>query len=149
MKFGCAACSPIFFGDTLGSGVRNLVKYTKLYSGGEPELTVGEIFRSVIPLGTNVPTDIMQPDKNHELSVTRQVTDKVIDATEKVTEDESKLLVMLSQNGKITHNELATHLGVSRKPVSTWIRTLKEKNLIRRIGSDKKGHWEVTDGSVS
>ncbi len=98
--------------------MRNLVKYTKLYSGGEPELTVGEIFRSVIPLGTNVPTDIMQPDKNHELSVTRQVTDKVTDVTEKVTEGEAKILVMLSQNRKITQNELAIHLGVSRKTVS-------------------------------
>ena len=149
MKFGCAAYSPVFFGDTIGSGVRNLVKYTKLYLGGKPELTEGEIFRTVIPLGTNVPTDIMQPGKNHELSVTQQVTDKVTDVTEKVTEGEAKILVMLSQNRKITQNELAIHLGVSRKTVSAWIRTLKEKNLIRRIGSDRKGHWEVADGSAS
>ncbi|MDR1157538.1 MAG: putative DNA binding domain-containing protein [Oscillospiraceae bacterium] len=36
--------------DTLGSGVRNLVKYTKLYSGGEPELIEGDIFKTIIPL---------------------------------------------------------------------------------------------------
>jgi ATP-dependent DNA helicase RecG len=135
----------IGYADTLGSGVRNLVKYTKLYSGGEPELTEGEIFRTTIPLGTNVPVGIMQSNgKNHELSVTRQVTDKVTDVTEKVTEDESKILAMLSQNGKITQNELAIHLGVSRKTVAAWIRTLKDKNLIRRIGSDRNGHREVT-----
>jgi ATP-dependent DNA helicase RecG len=36
--------------DTLGSGVRNLVKYTKIYSGGEPELIEGNIFKTIIPL---------------------------------------------------------------------------------------------------
>jgi predicted HTH transcriptional regulator len=36
--------------DQLGSGIRNLYKYTKLYSGGEPELIEGDIFKTVIPL---------------------------------------------------------------------------------------------------
>jgi len=36
--------------DILGSGVRNLYKYTKIYSGGEPELIEGDVFRTVIPL---------------------------------------------------------------------------------------------------
>jgi hypothetical protein len=40
----------IGYADTLGSGVRNLIKYTKLYSGGEPELIEGDIFKTVIPL---------------------------------------------------------------------------------------------------
>ncbi len=50
----------IGYADTLASGVRNLVKYTKLYSGGEPELTEGEIFRAAIPLGTNLSIGVMQ-----------------------------------------------------------------------------------------
>jgi ATP-dependent DNA helicase RecG len=36
--------------DKLGSGVRNLYKYTKIYSGGEPELIEGDIFKTIIPL---------------------------------------------------------------------------------------------------
>ena len=36
--------------DQLGSGIRNLYKYTKLYSGGEPELIEGDIFKTIIPL---------------------------------------------------------------------------------------------------
>ncbi len=36
--------------DKLGSGVRNLYTFTKIYSGGEPELVEGDIFKTTIPL---------------------------------------------------------------------------------------------------
>ena len=40
--------------DTLGSGVRNLYKFTKIYSGGEPELIDGDVFMTIVPLGKSV-----------------------------------------------------------------------------------------------
>ena len=36
--------------DELGSGMRNTYKYTKLYSGGNPEFIEGDVFRTVVPL---------------------------------------------------------------------------------------------------
>jgi ATP-dependent DNA helicase RecG len=36
--------------DILGSGVRTLYKYTKIYSGGEPELIEGDVFRTFVPI---------------------------------------------------------------------------------------------------
>ena len=36
--------------DELGSGVKNMFKYTKIYSGGLPELKEDDIFRAYIPL---------------------------------------------------------------------------------------------------
>lgn len=40
----------IGFADELGSGVKNMYKYTKIYSGGEPELKEDDIFRAYIPI---------------------------------------------------------------------------------------------------
>ena len=40
----------IGFADELGSGMRNSYKYTKMYSGGEPIFTEGDVFTIVIPL---------------------------------------------------------------------------------------------------
>ena len=37
--------------DILGSGVRNLYRFTKIYSGSEPELVDGDVFRITVPLG--------------------------------------------------------------------------------------------------
>ena len=36
--------------DELGSGMRNTYKYTKMYSGGEPQFIEGDVFRITIPL---------------------------------------------------------------------------------------------------
>lgn len=36
--------------DELGSGMRNTYKYTKMYSGGEPQFVEGDVFRITIPL---------------------------------------------------------------------------------------------------
>lgn len=38
--------------DELGSGMRNTYKYTKLYSGGEPEFIEGDVFRTIIPISS-------------------------------------------------------------------------------------------------
>lgn len=40
----------IGYSDQLGSGVRNLYKYTKFYTGKEPELKEGDVFRIIVPL---------------------------------------------------------------------------------------------------
>lgn len=40
----------IGYSDQLGSGVRNLFKYTKFYSGKEPVLKEGDVFRITVPL---------------------------------------------------------------------------------------------------
>lgn len=40
----------IALADELGSGMRNTYKYTRLYSGGEPEFKEGDVFRTIIPL---------------------------------------------------------------------------------------------------
>ncbi|MFD0942885.1 RNA-binding domain-containing protein [Savagea faecisuis] len=37
--------------DELGSGIRNIVKYNKIYSGVEAKFIEGDVFRTIIPLG--------------------------------------------------------------------------------------------------
>lgn len=48
--------------DTLGSGVGNLYKYTKMYSGETPLLEEGDIFKATIPLSPD-DTDMGTEDK--------------------------------------------------------------------------------------
>lgn len=46
--------------DELGSGVRNIYKYNKIYSGAEPTFIEGDIFKTIIPLTSQV---TMQADE--------------------------------------------------------------------------------------
>jgi ATP-dependent DNA helicase RecG len=48
------------FADTLSSGVRNLYKYSKIYSGREPELIEGDIFKTIVPLGLPVAAKVTE-----------------------------------------------------------------------------------------
>ena len=43
--------------EELGSGVKNMVKYTKIYSGGIPEFKEDDIFRTIIPIRENKMSD--------------------------------------------------------------------------------------------
>jgi ATP-dependent DNA helicase RecG len=36
--------------DELGSGVRNIYKYNKIYSGADPEFIEGDVFKTIVPL---------------------------------------------------------------------------------------------------
>ena len=76
----------------------------------------------------------------------KQVTDateKVTDVTEKVTGIEVKILELISNNPAITTSKLANMLSVTRKTISTHMKTMKKNNVIERIGSDRKGYWKI------
>ena len=99
---------------------------------------------SPLPKYTIHPGDIMicfnaAEDRIIRTSINR-VTEKV---TEKVTEAEKELLGLLLEDPAFTYTVLAKKLGVSRKTVSERIRSLKEKGIIQRIGSDSKGYCTV------
>lgn len=96
------------------------------------------------------PNDIMikftAPESRIVRSNTSKVTEKV---TERVTEtsvNEQRLLLLLSEDPAYSYSVLADKLGVSRKTVAEWIKSLKEKQIITRIGSAKKGYWEIKPG---
>ena len=60
--------------------------------------------------------------------------------TEKTTE---KIMSVMKSMPDVTLAELANATGLSVDGVRWNIRKLKDANLIRRIGPDKGGHWEV------
>ena len=62
--------------------------------------------------------------------------------TEKLTECEQRILEILSKNPAATYVYIAEILHVSRKTVSQKLKLLKDKGLIIRVGSAKKGYWK-------
>ena len=70
---------------------------------------------------------------------------KIVEKTvEKTTRTVEKILKILSNTPSITVREMSEILGLSRRGVEEQIKSLKQKGVIRRIGPDKGGHWEVT-----
>lgn len=69
-----------------------------------------------------------------------RVTDRV---TVKVTDKERTLLLLLAEDPGYSMPILAEKIGVSRKTVAQRIKTLKEKSVIERVGSDRNGYWKI------
>ena len=67
-----------------------------------------------------------------------------IDVTGNVTENrEVQILEILQTNQTMTTSELAAKFNVTRRTIARDIENLKNKNKLKRIGSDKSGYWKV------
>ena len=53
------------------------------------------------------------------------------------------IIAFMRADPQITHDLLAAKLGKARNSIIKQIAKLKKTGLIRRVGPDKGGHWEV------
>jgi ATP-dependent DNA helicase RecG len=54
-----------------------------------------------------------------------------------------KILGLIRLNPDISMETMASSLGLTRKGVEWQIRKLKQSGILRRVGPDKGGHWEI------
>lgn len=76
------------------------------------------------------------------IATENRVTVKV---TQKVTVNQQKIIEAIKENPYITQDELSQKIGIARKNIISNMKKLQEKNLIRRVGADKGGWWEVCE----
>ena len=62
---------------------------------------------------------------------------------ERVNERQAAIIAIVSDNPYITQSELASRLGISLVHVNKNMKKLQGLGVIRRVGPDKGGHWEV------
>ena len=98
------------------------------------------------PIYTINPGDIMIEFIAPEDRIIRsgKVTDRVtVKVTDPVTDNERDLLLLLTEDPGYTMPQLSEKMGISRKTVAQRLKQLKEKGIIERIGSDRKGYWKI------
>ena len=75
----------------------------------------------------------------------KKVTVKV---TQKVTVNQQKILNLIKENPFITQEELSKNIGIARKSIISNMKKLQENGLIKRIGADKNGYWQLEEKSL-
>lgn len=53
------------------------------------------------------------------------------------------ILKLIAQNSHITRKEMAKQIGKDIRTIGRAIKQLQEKKQLKRVGSDKTGHWEL------
>ena len=71
--------------------------------------------------------------------------DPVNDTDGTVNDPVKQILRLIDKNVSITYEELALETKLSRRTIARHIKTMSELFLIVREGSDKSGHWYVTE----
>ena len=78
--------------------------------------------------------------------LTEKTREKSKETREKTRE---KIVKTIGQNPSITTNELSEMLGITVKGVEWQLKQLKSQGIIRRVGADRGGYWEVVSDNQS
>lgn len=85
-------------------------------------------------------------DSNEDLQSNLQSkSDSGLKSTERLSRAEIKIQIVgvLKENPSCTYETLSKMFNISRASVANYLKSLSEAGVVRRVGSDKDGHWEV------
>ncbi len=127
------------YGENIGSGFPLILDDWKQSGWGEPKLENKIDLDEVeldLPLKKITRDDSDESKEKNHLDVEK--------SNEKGREkSKEKIISIIRDNPKVTQFELFNILNVSEKAIEKHIKKLREIGIIRRVGPDKGGHWEV------
>lgn len=57
--------------------------------------------------------------------------------------NEQRILDALRADASLSAVKIGQQLGITTRQAERLLASLREKNLIRRVGANKNGHWEI------
>ena len=68
---------------------------------------------------------------------------------EGLVEKQEKIIKLIHNDPQISKKKMAEIVGISSTAVDKNIDTLKKQGILKRIGPDKGGHWEIMNGKLN
>lgn len=130
------------FIESWGRGFEKIRKECEEYGSPLPEVEIKNSGVMVKCVPSKVYMDLLNEmkGKNVQLNVHKNVQ---IKDYENLTKIEIKILDTILEDSQITQSNIAERINTTPKTVQRGIATLKEKGIIERIGSNKKGYWNI------
>ena len=126
--------------EELGSGMRKMFKYTPLYANGkEPIIEEQDVYRIEIPY---VPT---LQGSNAEATQKTTLKSTLKSALKGTRKD---IVRIMSESPYVTIPQIAEQLKLNVRGIAKHIKNLQNEGIIKRIGPDRGGHWEVIEEST-
>jgi ATP-dependent DNA helicase RecG len=112
--------------------VRNLYRFTKIYSGGEPELIDGDVFKTIVPLSLSF------KKMNTSVNDNGNVNDKMDDNA-----DCKKILAYLAEKDEISTATAAKVIDRSHSTARRVLLKLVEGGVVVPVGSNRNKKYKV------
>ena len=133
--------------DRLGSGVRNLFKYSRFYSGSDPQFREGDVFRIIVPLNETYSYDYKLGQERPDTVDTNFDTIDTIPTLDLVsrnlTTEENVVLELITRDAALTQKQVQNITGYSLSTVKRIMARLQKEGVITRIGNNRSGKWQV------
>lgn len=130
--------------ERIGMGIRKM-KETMVAAGlREPTFAPDGFFRAIfyrLPEFASKEDIGKQPAKGWAESP-RGLAEKLVEG---LVENQKKILILVAHNPYISKKAMSKEIGISTTAIDKNLIVLKQKGLLRRIGPDKGGHWEVIE----
>lgn len=163
----------IGYADQLGSGVRNLFKYSRYYSGQEPEFVESDVFRIIVPLDEKysfdfgASKDVAQdadkvPISADKISISADKTpisadkapisaDKTSKSADKILDEELsaqqiKVLEYVKENGTITSHQAESLLQVKQRRARTVLGEMVDSGKLEKQGAYRNTVYLIKEG---
>ena len=115
-----------------------MFKYSKFYSGQEPQFVEGDVFRIIVPLDETYSFDYGKTE------YATNATNPATNATNLIlTEEEQKILHILKESPTITQKVISERTGISLGTVKRILPKLQVKGVLVRIGNRHSGIWQI------
>ena len=90
-------------------------------------------------------TTTMIKNLTHDIEVYRKSIDDTPKSREKKAKSREKIIALLSQDNTLSAAALAERIGITQKAVEKQIAKMKADGVLKRIGPDKGGCWQVRE----
>lgn len=132
--------------ERMGSGIERMRDLMREAGLKEPVFEMDAFFRVTFyrdPRYSLKAERIQKAGESKEKSTEKGLGEKL---GEKLGENQNRILEIITKNKFVTIPELSRMLGISTTAVENNLAKLKVKNILKRIGPDKGGYWEIVDG---
>ncbi|MEW6188024.1 MAG: RNA-binding domain-containing protein [Thermodesulfobacteriota bacterium] len=81
-----------------------------------------------------------------EITTQKRTPEKTKEKAQKRTQKQQSILVYLKEHPEATIRDISLNVeGMTENGVKSIIKTLRKKDLLKHVGPDKSGHWEVLE----
>ena len=122
--------------ESWGTGIRRMFNACKEYGVREPELLeIGDSFR----------VNLYRPSYNmaNQSSSKSSLISSPKSSSIQLNESQKKIIDLIDSNSKVTQEQIANKIQISKRAVQKNIKELVDKGIVKRFGSSRNGYWEI------
>jgi len=120
-----------------GTGIPTIIRALENNGSPPPVFDTDEPNRSYFVIEIPIHSDFLETT---HLSEQERLVERLVEG---LVDSQKKMVRLMVDNPSITKKEISERIGISTTAIDKNIASLKKKNIIARVGSDKGGTWQV------